>query len=73
MDAKKIDNDILVDAELNLFNKNTRKEISSITGSGITLTNNEIKDIITVIKFLKTEEFYLKELLQKLLVKKEGF
>ena len=73
MDAKKIDNDILVDAELNLFNKNTRKEISSITDSGITLTNNEIKDIITVIKFLKTEEFYLKELLQKLLVKKEGF
>ena len=38
----KINNDILVDAGLNLLGKKIKKEISSITDSGISLTNNEI-------------------------------
>ena len=46
MGAKKINNDITVDAGLNLLGKNIKKGISSITDSGLTLTNNEIKDII---------------------------
>ena len=34
----------------NIIGKIIEKEISSITGSGITLANNEIKDIIKLIK-----------------------
>ena len=37
--------------------KRKKKGISSIKVSGITLTNNEIKDI-EVIKFFEIEEFY---------------
>ena len=37
-----------VDEGLNLIIKKIKKRFSSITGSGITLTNNEIKDIIKV-------------------------
>ena len=33
-----------------LIGKSIKKGISSIMGSGITLTNNEMKDIIKVIK-----------------------
>ena len=52
MGAKKLNRDTFVDAGLNLIGKKIKKGISSITGSGITLTNNEIKGII------KVEEFY---------------
>ena len=37
-----------VDEGLNLIIKKIKNRFSSITGSGITLTNNEIKDIIKV-------------------------
>ena len=37
------------------------------------LTKNEIKDIIKVIKSLENRGILLKELLEKLLVKKEDF
>ena len=37
-----------VDEGLNLIIKKIKKRFSSITGSGITLTNNEIKDIMKV-------------------------
>ena len=53
IDAKKINNDILVDAGLNLNGTYIKQGISSIAGSGATLTNNEIKDIIKVIKSLE--------------------
>ena len=33
---------------------------------GVSLTNNEIKDIVKVIKSLKIEEFYWQELLKRL-------
>ena len=39
----------------------------------MTLTKNEIKDIIKVIKSLENRGILLKELLEKLLVKKEDF
>ena len=47
-DTKKINSDILEDTGLNIISKKIKKEISSITGSGITLRNNEIKDIMKV-------------------------
>ena len=40
-------------------------------GSGITLTNNEIIDIIKLIKTLEKTGILLKELLYKLLLMKE--
>ena len=49
----------------------------SIKGWGVTLTKSEIKDVIKVTRSLENLyiylEFYLKELLEKLLVKKENF
>ena len=39
----------------------------------MTLTKNEIKDIIKVIKSLENRGILLKELQEKLLVKKEDF
>ena len=36
--------------DFNIIGKSIKKGISSIMGSGITLTNNEMKDIIKVIK-----------------------
>ena len=53
MGAQQLNNDIFVEAELNIIRKNIKKGISSITDSGITLTTNEIKDIIKVIKSLE--------------------
>ena len=48
--AKKTDKDIFVNSGLNLIDKDIKKGISAITGSPITLSNNDIiKDIIKVI------------------------
>ena len=47
--SKKLDENTLVDAGLSLLGKKIFKN-SSFTGSGITLTNDEIKDIIKVFK-----------------------
>ena len=43
--AKKLIEYIFVDVGLNIIGKKIENGISSITGSGITLTNNELKDI----------------------------
>ena len=43
------ENDDLLDAGLSLLGKKIKKGISSITGSGVTLTNNEVKYIMKVI------------------------
>ena len=59
-ESKTSNKDIFVDAGLNVIGKKIKNGISSITGSGITLTNNEIKDIIKVIKFLENIGIYLK-------------
>ena len=70
---KKLNKDILVDAGLNMIGKKIKKRILSITGSGITLTNNETKDIIKVLKSLETRGILLKRTTRELLVKKDNF
>ena len=70
---KKLNKDILVDAGLNMIGKKIKKRILSITGSGITLTNNETKDIIKVLKSLGTRGILLKRTTRELLVKKDNF
>ena len=42
-------------------------------GAGITLTDNEIKDIMKVIKSLKNKGIFLRETTKKLLLNKEDF
>ena len=53
--------DILEDAGINIIDKKIKNGILSVTGSGITLTSHEIKDIIKVIKSLENREMSLKE------------
>ena len=47
--TEKLNNDILVDAGINIIGKKIKNGISLVTSSGITLTDHEIKDIIKVI------------------------
>ena len=44
---------MLVDPEINIITKKVNNGISLVSGSGITLTNHEIKEIIKVIKSLE--------------------
>ena len=53
MNAKKINKGILVDSGLSVIGKIIKKGISSIAGSGLTVSNTEIKDIMKVIKYLE--------------------
>ena len=46
---------------------------SSINGSAITLTNNEMKDIMKVIKSLENRGTLLKETTRKITSQKGGF
>ena len=51
----------------------TKKVLERITGSGVTLTNNEIKDIAKVIRSLEIRGISLQGTTKTLLVKREGF
>ena len=50
---KKLNFELLVNTGLNIICKKIKRQTSSITGSGITLRNNQIKDIVKVIKSLE--------------------
>ena len=65
--------DILVDSGLNIIGKKIKKGISSITRSGITLKNNEIKDIIKIIKSLENKGILLKGTTRKITSQEGGF
>ena len=52
-----------------MISKNIKEKI----GLRITITNNKIKDIMKVIKFLENIGSLFKKVLEKLLVKKEDF
>ena len=51
--TNKLDDGLLVDTGLNKIGKKIKKDFSSTTGSGITLTNKEIKYVIKAIKSLE--------------------
>ena len=51
--------------EFDVFGKKNKKELSKIVVSWITLTNNEAKNIINVIKSLEDREILLKETARK--------
>ena len=66
-------NDILVDSVLDVVNKKIKKGILSITDSGVTLTNNEVKDIMKVIKSLENRGILLKATARKITNQERGF
>ena len=51
--------------EFDVFGKKNKKEVSKIVVFGITLTNNEAKNITNVIKSLEDGEILLKETARK--------
>ena len=57
---------MLVDPEINIIGKKVNNGISLVSGSGITLTNHEIKEIIKVIKSLENRGISLKETTRKI-------
>ena len=73
MGAKKLNKDTFLDARRNIIGKEIKKAISSITGSRITLTNNEIKYIIKVIKYLESRGVLLKGTTTKVTSQEGGF
>ena len=50
-----------------------KKSLSSITGSGITWTNDEIKDIMKVISSLGNRGIWLKGTIRKIVSQEGGF
>ena len=60
MAAKEINNDIILAIGPNFLGKKIEKWISSVMFSGITMTNNKIKDIIKVIKSIENRGISLK-------------
>ena len=57
---------MLVDPEINIISKKVSNGISLVSGSGITLTKHEIKEIIKVIKSLENRGIWLKETTRKI-------
>ena len=55
----------LLNTGLNILTKKLYENLSSVMGSGITLTNNEMKYIIEIIKLLQNRGIWLKENTEK--------
>ena len=62
----------LLDTGINAIGIKVKKRLSLI-GSGIALTNNEIKDIIKVIKSLEKRDILLKGTTKKIINQKRRF
>ena len=73
MGTKILNKDILVNAGLNTIGMKIKKVISSIIGSGITLTNNKVEGIIKVIKSLENRRILLKGTTRKTTSQEGGF
>ena len=71
--AKKLNKDVFVDARLRIISQKIEKKISSITSSGISLTDIEMKVIIKVIKSLENRGILLKGTTVKITGQEEGF
>ena len=55
----------LLNTGLNILTKKLYENLSSVMGSVITLTNNEMKYIIEIIKLLENRGIWLKENTEK--------
>ena len=59
--------------DLVLLIKKLKKRFSSVTGSGITLTTNEIENIIKIMKHLENRGILLKGTTRKVASQEGGF
>ena len=67
-----IDSKCFLDTGLKIIGEKIKKGISSITCTGITLINNEIKYIMKVIKFLENRRILLKRAARKITSEEVG-
>ena len=65
--------DLLVDTGFNIFGNKIKKRILSLEGSGKTLTNNEAKDIVKVVRLLENRKILLKGTTRKISSQDGGF
>ena len=72
-DTKKLNSNVLIHTRLNMIGKKIKKGISSVTGSGITLANNEIKDVMKALKPLQNRGILLKGTSRKITSHEGGF
>ena len=56
----------------NIVNKNLSKNVSSILSSGVTLWNNEVKDIVIVISYIQNKRILVKGTTGKCIDKEGG-
>ena len=73
LNQKKDLQNFLVDAGVNVLSKRVRNKHSSIADSGVTLINNEIKDIVKVIRSLENTGILFKGTTRKISSQKGGF
>ena len=73
-DPREINSNLLEDTGPNIIDKKIfKKRFSSFTGSGITLTNNEIENIIKIMKYLENRGILLKGTTRKVASQEEQF
>ena len=72
-DTKQINSNLLVDTGINIIGKKNLKLLLLIKGSGLTLTNNQIKDITTVIRSIENRGILLKGTTKKITLKMKDF
>ena len=64
---------VLTDARGNAIGRKIKEQNLTITGLGITLTNNEIKDVMNVVRFIENRESLLKRTTRKINIQEGGF
>ena len=64
---------VLTDARANAVGRKIKEQNLTITGLGITLTNNEIKDVMNVVRFIENRESLLKRTTRKITIQEGGF
>ena len=72
-DTKQINSNLLVDTGINIIGKKNLKLLLLIKGSGLTLTNNQIKDITKVIRSIENRGILLKGTTKKITLKMKDF
>ena len=64
---------VLTDARGNAVGRKIKEKNLTITGLGITLTNNEIKDIMNVVRSIENRESLLERTTRKITIQEGGF
>ena len=60
-------------ARANAVGRKIKEKNLTITGVGITLTNNEIKDVMNVVRSIENRESLLERITRKITIQEGGF